>query len=125
MNPVRMVEGIPVADMAIAADVLAQRYHCGPHEELVIAEVLCRKEKRLARELHRKWDAEMSEFVEMMQVRLDGRGGNGSILVAWVGRLETDIKWTRKTQFETRSFVCSKRSQASDRCLWPFFVFRS
>ena len=39
MQAERFVEGFPVADFRLARDVIEQRYHCGPREELVIAEV--------------------------------------------------------------------------------------
>ena len=67
-EPDRIVAGIPISDMALAAEVLEQRYHCGPHEETIICEVFGREEKRLARKLHRQWETSMREFVELMNL---------------------------------------------------------
>jgi hypothetical protein len=57
---------MPVCDFKLAGSVLEQRYHCGPDEELVVAEVYERKEQRLARKLHTEWEGQMSEFLELM-----------------------------------------------------------
>lgn len=67
MKPWAVVNGVPAADLALAADVLTERYHCKPDEELVIAEVFCKKEQKLARQLHRAWEEEMHEFLELME----------------------------------------------------------
>ena len=61
------VEGHPVGDFQLAADVLYHRYHCGPMEELVVDEVFEKKEMRLARKLFRKYEAGMHEFIELME----------------------------------------------------------
>ena len=67
MIPDRVVDGHSVADMCLASDVIELRYHCGPHEELIVVEVFSKREKRLAERLHEKWEAEYEEFVELME----------------------------------------------------------
>ena len=62
------VQGCPISDPQLAADVLELRYHCGPHETLVIAEVFEKPEMRLARKLHQRWEAEQHEFRELMEL---------------------------------------------------------
>jgi len=64
------VYGYPICDFQLAADVLHQRYHCGPHEELIIAEVLEKTEKGIAMRLHGKWERDMSEFMDLMEQNL-------------------------------------------------------
>jgi hypothetical protein len=61
------VYGYPICDFQLAADVLHQRYHCGPHEELIIAEVLEKTEKSIAMRLHWKYERDTAEFLEMME----------------------------------------------------------
>ena len=65
-KPARFVEGYPVSDFQKAGRILERRYHCAPHEELIIAEVFEREEIRLARKLHLKWVADVREFRELM-----------------------------------------------------------
>lgn len=66
MEPNKYLYGNPVADFGLAADLCEQRYHCGPHEELIIAEVFCKKERVMAMKLHQLWEDEQHEFLEMM-----------------------------------------------------------
>jgi hypothetical protein len=66
LKPERYVDEFPIGDFQLAAEVLKKRYHCGPHECVVIAEVFEKKEIRLARKLHLKWVADVREFRELM-----------------------------------------------------------
>ena len=66
VEPDRVVSGIPLAALQLVADVFAERYHCGPGEELIIAEVFEKRERRLALTLHRRWEREAWEFRELM-----------------------------------------------------------
>lgn len=67
-KPARFVEGYPVSDFQKAGRILERRYHCGPHEELIIAEVFEQEEMRMARQFHRKWQWERTSFLELMNV---------------------------------------------------------
>jgi hypothetical protein len=69
MQAESFVEGHPVGDFQLAAEVLYQRYHCSPMEELVVDEVFEKKEMRLARKLFRRWESDQHEFLELMQIR--------------------------------------------------------
>jgi hypothetical protein len=66
LKPERIVDGYPVGDFQLAWEVLKRRYHCGPHEELIVAEVFEKQEMRMARKLFRQWEAEAKEFLELM-----------------------------------------------------------
>jgi hypothetical protein len=68
MKPDRFVEGYPVGDYQLAYEVLKRRYHCGPGEELVMAEVFEKREMRLARKLCQEWNREAVEFIDLMEV---------------------------------------------------------
>jgi len=67
MEPKAIINGVCQSDFPLAEEVIEQRYHRNTYEELVIAEVFEKREKRLARKLHNEWEAEMAEFVELME----------------------------------------------------------
>jgi len=67
-KPESFVQGCPIGDFQLAAATLERRYHCGPHEELIIAEVFEQEEMRMARQFHRKWQWERTSFLELMNV---------------------------------------------------------
>jgi hypothetical protein len=67
MEADEFVQGKPISDHQLAANVLELRYHCGPHEALVIAEVFEEPEMLLARRLHQRWEREQHEFLELME----------------------------------------------------------
>ena len=67
MRPYKYLDGMPLADFTIARNLLEERHHCRPDEHLVIAEVFERPEKRLAQQLHNRYEAEMQEFVDLMR----------------------------------------------------------
>jgi hypothetical protein len=53
-------------DWPLVKEIAHARYHCGPHEELVIVQVIEARERFVAELLHRHWEKSMAEFVEMM-----------------------------------------------------------
>ena len=67
MDPERFVDGFPISDFRLAAEILKLRYHCQADEQLIVAEVLERREQRLAHKLHHRWEREMHSFLELMK----------------------------------------------------------
>ena len=61
------VYGYPICDFQLASDVLHQRYHCGPGEALIIAEVLEKEERSIAKRLHLRWEQDMADFHDLME----------------------------------------------------------
>ncbi len=54
-------------DKEHAMDIARARYHLGPHEEMVLAEVWGVAEAAQAYKLHLAWDQEMNSFLELMK----------------------------------------------------------
>ena len=61
-----VVEGIPVGNMEVIREVCLERYHCGPGEHLIMAEVFEIEDQQRAVILHEQWESEMKTFMEMM-----------------------------------------------------------
>ena len=61
-----VVYGHAGCDIPLVRDIIEQRYHCGPSEQLVLAEVFDNDEKYQATLLHKHWDMEMHDFKELM-----------------------------------------------------------
>lgn len=55
---------VPTEDSTYACHVAHQRYHCGPHEWLLVAEVRRYQSCVRARLLHDQWEREMREWME-------------------------------------------------------------
>ena len=66
MEPLKVVDGIPVSDYKLAGQILEERYHCDAGELLCVAECFAEPEQNLAVRLHEKWDNEMHEFAALM-----------------------------------------------------------
>ncbi len=66
MDPEEYVQGHPIGDSAAAYEILQERYHCGPDEVLIMAEVFEKRECMKAHRLHHQWEHSMNQFLEMM-----------------------------------------------------------
>lgn len=68
MKPKRVCSGVAVADFGLAEEVASHRYHCAPDEVLILAECLEEVDQKKAIRMHRKYEREMSDFLELMNV---------------------------------------------------------
>ena len=68
MEPIKIIDGIPLSDHVLAEDVAKQRYHVDPWEYLMLAEVFQPREKCLAAKLHNQWEREAEEFHALMTI---------------------------------------------------------
>jgi hypothetical protein len=66
MRPKRVCAGIEVADFGLAEEIAQHRYHCGPGEELILAEVLEEKDQVKSHRLHHRYERDFEDFLELM-----------------------------------------------------------
>jgi len=59
---------LAIVDWSLARSVAHERYHCGPGEELILAEVFEPAEQRLAKVAHLRWELEIRSFLQLMEV---------------------------------------------------------
>lgn len=67
MKPKRICDGLAVADLGLCEEVASHRYHCAPDETLMLVEVFDERDQRRAHYLHRKYERDMSDFLELME----------------------------------------------------------
>lgn len=60
--------GIPVVDACVLHRVASQMYHCGPHEQLLVVELFEEHEQHAARVLAARYECEIAQFKELMEV---------------------------------------------------------
>jgi hypothetical protein len=68
VEPKKIVDDIPIADIGLVQQVAEHRYHYGPGEFLVIAEVFEPLEQGVADALHDEYEKDLREFLELMEV---------------------------------------------------------
>ena len=68
IKPIKYAGKKPVADMGEVATIFEERYHCGPHEELLIVELFSKNDQEMAWKLHSQWELESLEFQELMEL---------------------------------------------------------
>ena len=60
--------GLPVVDYHVIEDLVGQRYHAGPNEQLYVQEAVDKEDINKAEMLHNQWEVDMHEFYELMEV---------------------------------------------------------
>ena len=68
VEPLKVIGNIAVSDFRSAIEAMEDRFHCGPGEDLVIMEVFEQEYQSLAWLLHIKWQRDMHQFFELMEV---------------------------------------------------------
>ena len=68
MKPKHVCSGVSVPDVELAQEVASHRYHCAPHETLLLVEVFEEYDKSRARRLHKLYERNFHEFLELMNV---------------------------------------------------------
>lgn len=68
MKPKRICSGVAVADFGLAEEIASHRYHCAPDENLILAECMEEVDQKKALRLHRRYEREMNEFLDLMEV---------------------------------------------------------
>lgn len=67
MKPKRVYSGKPVPDLGLAEELAKIRHHCAPGEKMMVVEVFADGKVRRAKRLHRAYEREMNEFLELME----------------------------------------------------------
>ena len=67
MKPKRICGDTAITDFGLAEEVASHRFHCAPGETLVVEEVVDPSHFDKIRRMHRKYERDMSEFLELME----------------------------------------------------------
>jgi hypothetical protein len=65
-EPTGGIEDFALLKQSEVYDVARTRYHCGPHEDLILAQVWGEEEVWQAHLLHEAWELEMRDFIQLM-----------------------------------------------------------
>jgi len=68
MRPKRICHGVAVCDFGLAEEIASIRYHCAPDEVLILAECMEEVDQKKALRLHRRYERDMNEFLDLMEV---------------------------------------------------------
>lgn len=68
MRAKRICEGVAIADYVLADEIAHERYHCAPGQQLLLVEVFEEHDQNRVRRLHRKWERDRVDFLELMRV---------------------------------------------------------